>query len=217
MEAVTGWWDDFFWGSLVVVELFIVALFLTILFGLIGAAAKLSGKPIAQNDCQRLYDCLSRNARNSGSFTVLLWFGHHPDGDCASFRSGNKIRGYSAVLGRVIGDRADRRLLRDGNVSRRVPWGRSRASRGRPGPRPLEPANLHVCAHSGDVAPGAAAIRQPHAVPDQGHRAHRHHRSRTRPCLSPSKPSALRASRLPCTLWLARSTSVFQRSSPCRS
>ncbi len=42
MEAVTGWWDDFFWGSLVVVELFVVALILTVLFGLIGAAAKLS-------------------------------------------------------------------------------------------------------------------------------------------------------------------------------
>jgi polar amino acid transport system permease protein len=42
VEAVTGWWDDFFWGSLVVVELFVVALFLTVLFGLIGAAAKLS-------------------------------------------------------------------------------------------------------------------------------------------------------------------------------
>jgi polar amino acid transport system permease protein len=42
MEAVTGWWDDFFWGSLVVVELFVVALILTVLFGLIGAGAKLS-------------------------------------------------------------------------------------------------------------------------------------------------------------------------------
>jgi len=42
VDAITGWWDDFFWGSLVVVELFFVALILTILFGLIGAAAKLS-------------------------------------------------------------------------------------------------------------------------------------------------------------------------------
>ncbi len=42
MDAITGWWDDFFWGSLVVVELFFVALVLTVLFGLIGAAAKLS-------------------------------------------------------------------------------------------------------------------------------------------------------------------------------
>ncbi len=42
MEAVTGWWDDFFWGSLVVVELFVVALILTVIFGLVCAAAKLS-------------------------------------------------------------------------------------------------------------------------------------------------------------------------------
>jgi len=42
VEVLTGWWDDFFWGSLVVVELFFVALILTVLFGLIGSAAKLS-------------------------------------------------------------------------------------------------------------------------------------------------------------------------------
>ena len=47
MEAITGWWDDFFWGSLVVVEVFVVALFLTVAFGLIGAAAKLSGNRVA--------------------------------------------------------------------------------------------------------------------------------------------------------------------------
>ncbi len=49
MEAVTGWWDDFFWGSLVVVELFVVALFLTVLFGLIGSAAKLSRNRVAKS------------------------------------------------------------------------------------------------------------------------------------------------------------------------
>ncbi len=48
MDAITGWWDDYFWGSLVVVELFFVALALTILFGLIGAGAKLSKSRIAK-------------------------------------------------------------------------------------------------------------------------------------------------------------------------
>ena len=48
MEAVTGWWNDFLWGSLVVVEVFVVALALTVLFGLIGAAAKLSKSRVAQ-------------------------------------------------------------------------------------------------------------------------------------------------------------------------
>ena len=48
MDAITGWWDDFFWGSLVVVELFVVALIMTVLFGLIGAAAKLSNNRVAK-------------------------------------------------------------------------------------------------------------------------------------------------------------------------
>jgi octopine/nopaline transport system permease protein len=49
VDALTGWWDDFFWGSLVVVEIFLVALFLTVLFGLIGAAAKLSKSRAAKS------------------------------------------------------------------------------------------------------------------------------------------------------------------------
>ena len=49
MTAVSGWWDDFFWGSLVVVELFFVALIMTVLFGLIGAGAKLSNSRVAKS------------------------------------------------------------------------------------------------------------------------------------------------------------------------
>lgn len=49
MDVLTGWWDDFFWGSVVVVQVFFVALVLMILFGLIGAAAKLSNNKTAQN------------------------------------------------------------------------------------------------------------------------------------------------------------------------
>ena len=48
MEALDGWWDDFFWGSVVVAEVFIVALVLMVLFGLIGAGAKLSGNRLAK-------------------------------------------------------------------------------------------------------------------------------------------------------------------------
>ena len=47
MDALNGWWDDFFWSSVVVVEVFVVALILTVLFGLIGAGAKLSGNRAA--------------------------------------------------------------------------------------------------------------------------------------------------------------------------
>jgi octopine/nopaline transport system permease protein len=48
VEAVTGWWDDYFWGSVVVAKVFVTSLALTILFGLIGAGAKLSNSAIAQ-------------------------------------------------------------------------------------------------------------------------------------------------------------------------
>ena len=49
MEALNGWWDDFFWGSVVVADVFVVALILTVLFGLTGAAAKLSKNLVAQS------------------------------------------------------------------------------------------------------------------------------------------------------------------------
>ena len=49
MDALTGWWDDFLWGSLVVVEIFFVALVMTVLFGLLGAAAKLSKSRAAKS------------------------------------------------------------------------------------------------------------------------------------------------------------------------
>lgn len=48
MEILTGWWDDFFWGSVVVLKVFLASLVLMVIFGLIGAAAKLSGNRIAQ-------------------------------------------------------------------------------------------------------------------------------------------------------------------------
>lgn len=48
MEVLSGWWDDFFWGSVVVVQVFFASLVLMIIFGLIGAAAKLSNNRVAQ-------------------------------------------------------------------------------------------------------------------------------------------------------------------------
>lgn len=48
MEAVTGWWDEYLWGSVVVAKVFVTSLGLTILFGLVGAGAKLSNSKIAQ-------------------------------------------------------------------------------------------------------------------------------------------------------------------------
>ncbi len=48
MEALTGWWDDYAWASLVVAKVFLASLGLMVLFGLIGAGAKLSNSKIAQ-------------------------------------------------------------------------------------------------------------------------------------------------------------------------
>ena len=49
MEVLTGWWDDFFWGSVAVAQIFVTALIMTVLFGLIGAAAKLSKSRAAKS------------------------------------------------------------------------------------------------------------------------------------------------------------------------
>ncbi len=70
MEAVTGWWDDFFWGSLVVVGVFVVALVMTVLFGLIGSAAKLSKSRTAQ----RIAGAYTIVFRGTPEILVLLLF-----------------------------------------------------------------------------------------------------------------------------------------------
>jgi polar amino acid transport system permease protein len=44
---IAGWWDDYFWGAMTVLRVFGVSLILTVIFGLIGAAAKLSKNRIA--------------------------------------------------------------------------------------------------------------------------------------------------------------------------
>lgn len=48
MDALTGWWDDFFWGSVVVAQVFLVSLVMMVIFGLLGAAAKLSNQSVLQ-------------------------------------------------------------------------------------------------------------------------------------------------------------------------
>jgi len=58
VEALTGWWDDFFWGSVIVAQVFLVSLVLMVLFGLLGAAAKLSKSRIAH--------------RFAGAYTVIF-------------------------------------------------------------------------------------------------------------------------------------------------
>lgn len=48
MELLSGWWDDYFWGAVIVAKVFVASLTLMVLFGLIGAGAKLSDNRIAQ-------------------------------------------------------------------------------------------------------------------------------------------------------------------------
>ena len=73
MEALTGWGDEFFWGSLVVVEIFFVALILTVLFGLVGAAAKLSNNRAA-NAIARGYTIVFRGTPEI-LVLLLIYFG----------------------------------------------------------------------------------------------------------------------------------------------
>ena len=48
MVALDGWWDDYFWGALVIGKVFFFSLGFMTLFGLLGAMAKLSGNRLAQ-------------------------------------------------------------------------------------------------------------------------------------------------------------------------
>lgn len=48
MAALSGWWDDFFFGTLMVLRVFSVALVLAVIFGLLGSSAKLSNSRSAQ-------------------------------------------------------------------------------------------------------------------------------------------------------------------------
>ncbi len=49
MAELSGWWDDYLRGALVILEVFAVALAMAVAFGLLGATAKLSNSRIAQS------------------------------------------------------------------------------------------------------------------------------------------------------------------------
>ncbi len=49
MAELSGWWDDYLRGALVILEVFAVALAMAVAFGLLGATAKLSKSRIAQS------------------------------------------------------------------------------------------------------------------------------------------------------------------------
>lgn len=47
MADLSGWWDDYFWGALVILRVFAIAVVMAVVFGLLGAAAKLSKSRVA--------------------------------------------------------------------------------------------------------------------------------------------------------------------------
>jgi len=49
MADLAGWWDDYFWGAMIVVQIFAVSLVLSVTFGLIGSAVKLSNSRIGKS------------------------------------------------------------------------------------------------------------------------------------------------------------------------
>jgi octopine/nopaline transport system permease protein len=70
MSILDGWWDDFFFGLLMVLRVFSVALVLAVVLGLLGASAKLSGNRVLRGVAQA-YTVVFRGAPE---LLVLLLF-----------------------------------------------------------------------------------------------------------------------------------------------
>ena len=70
MSILDGWWDDFFFGLLMVLRVFAVALALAVVLGLLGASAKLSNNRILRGVAQA-YTVVFRGAPE---LLVLLLF-----------------------------------------------------------------------------------------------------------------------------------------------
>jgi len=68
VSELSGWWDDYFWGAMVVLRVFVVALVMSVVFGLIGSAMKLSKSRIAQ----RLASAYTVVFRGTPELLVLL-------------------------------------------------------------------------------------------------------------------------------------------------
>ena len=73
MSELSGWWDDYFWGAMVVLRVFAVALVMAVVFGLIGAAMKLSKNRIA-NSLASAYTIVFRGTPEL-LVLLLIYFG----------------------------------------------------------------------------------------------------------------------------------------------
>jgi octopine/nopaline transport system permease protein len=73
LEVLSGWWDDYFWASVVVLKVFMSSLGFMVLFGLLGATAKLSGNRVAQK-LASVYTVVFRGTPEI-LIVLLLYFG----------------------------------------------------------------------------------------------------------------------------------------------
>jgi len=73
LEALSGWWDDYFWASIVVLKIFLTSLIFMVLFGLVGATAKLSNNVVA-NKLASIYTVVFRGTPEI-LVVLLLYFG----------------------------------------------------------------------------------------------------------------------------------------------
>lgn len=73
MEALTGWWDDYFWASVTVAKVFVCSLVFMVVFGLLGASAKLSSSPLA-NRLANIYTVFFRGTPEI-LVILLIYFG----------------------------------------------------------------------------------------------------------------------------------------------
>jgi polar amino acid transport system permease protein len=73
MADLAGWWDDYFFGAIVVLKVFVVSLILATLFGLIGSSMKLSKSKIA-NKIADIYTVIFRGTPEL-VVLLLIYFG----------------------------------------------------------------------------------------------------------------------------------------------
>jgi octopine/nopaline transport system permease protein len=70
MADLSGWWDDYLWGAMTVLKVFGVSLIMAVIFGLIGASAKLSKNRIAN----KIANAYTITFRGTPEILVLLLF-----------------------------------------------------------------------------------------------------------------------------------------------
>lgn len=68
MAALNGWWDDYLWGALIIFKVFCCSLGFMIIFGLLGALAKLSSNKLAQ----RIANAYTVTFRGTPEILVIL-------------------------------------------------------------------------------------------------------------------------------------------------